>query len=282
MQRDHHSGYNNETADRCERALLTLIGDIGPWSQRVFLAGGLAPRYIVGRLPLGVSPHIGTTDVDLVIGLAIDDVSEAYETLQTNLKKSGFEQADVSYRWRRYVDGTMVMVEFLCETDQVDPGRIYRPKEHTGSKIGAFNVPGAQLAIRDFTEHRLEGERLDGGGLSAVDLRVVGVLTYTVLKTLAFQDRHDNKDAYDLVFTLTNYPGGPQQAGFEASTSAIVSDQQVLDTLTLLAERFDTVAHDGPTAHAAFLAEPGDQSSFDQLRNQAVAAVGQFLAAFHD
>ena len=151
MPRDHQSDYGTETADLCERALLTLIGDIGPWRTRIYLAGGLAPRYIVGALPTEVSPHIGTTDADLVIGLSIGDAAETYATLQANLKKSGFTQnKSLSYRWSREVDGAPVMVEFLCETDQVEPGRIYRPKEGTGSKVGAFNVTGAQLATLDF------------------------------------------------------------------------------------------------------------------------------------
>lgn len=59
----------------------------------------------------------------------------------------------------------------------------------------------------------IRGERLDNGGQSAVTLRVVNVLPYNVLKIFAFQDRHGNKDAYDLVFTLLNHQAGPRAAG---------------------------------------------------------------------
>ena len=72
MSKRHHTDYNGSTTDLCERALVTLLGDIGPWSQRIYLVGGLAPRYIVGPLPEGARPHVGTTDVDLVIGLAVE------------------------------------------------------------------------------------------------------------------------------------------------------------------------------------------------------------------
>ena len=64
--RDHHTAYDHFATDRCERALLTLLGDVGPWNKRIYLAGGLAPRYLVGRLPDGSPPHVGTTDVDLI------------------------------------------------------------------------------------------------------------------------------------------------------------------------------------------------------------------------
>ncbi len=72
MSKRHHSDYDDVTTARCERALVTLLGDIGPWSERVYLVGGLAPRYIVGSLPEGGRPHVGTTDVDLVIALAVE------------------------------------------------------------------------------------------------------------------------------------------------------------------------------------------------------------------
>jgi hypothetical protein len=279
LSKRHHSDYDELTTARCERALVTLLGDIGPWSERVYLAGGLAPRYIVGSLPDGAQPHVGTTDVDLVIGLAVGDESpEAYRTLENNLKKGGFK-AETSFRWKKSVEGVTVTVEFLCETDQVEPGKIYKPKgEGTGSGLGAFNVRGAQLVTRDYIEREIEAERLDDGGRSRVTVRVANILSYTVLKILAFQDRHENKDAYDLVYCLLNYGEGPDDAGGVAARSAIREEAQVEEALRLLAERFKSVDHDGPHAYAAFLSE-GDADAEARLRQEAVAVVREFLAA---
>jgi len=82
-----------------------------------------------------VAPHVGTTDVDLVIGLALgDDSPETYRTLANNLKTSGFT-AEMSFRWKRSVDGVAVTVEFLCETDEVEPGKIFRPRADAGSAL---------------------------------------------------------------------------------------------------------------------------------------------------
>lgn len=255
-----------------------MLGDIGPWRTRVYLAGGLAPRYIVGSLPGGARPHVGTTDIDLVIGLAVDDESpEAYRTLENNLKRGGFSAA-TSFRWGRSVDGVTVTVEFLCETDQVEPGRIYEPRgAGTGSGLGAFNVRGARLVTRDYLERDIEGDRLDGSGRSRVTVRVASILAYTVLKVLAFQDRHENKDAYDLVYCLLNFGDGPGAAGRAAAQSAIRDDPQVIDALRLLADRFASVDHDGPRAYAAFLSD-GDAEADARSRQEAVAVVREFLA----
>lgn len=187
MSRDSFSEYDEQSTARCERALVTLLGDIGPWSERIYLAGGLAPRYLIGTLPEAVPAHVGTTDVDLVIGLALGDtVPETYQTLETNLKRGGF-RAENSFRWTRQVDDVTVIVEFLCETDTVEPGRIFKPKsESVGSGLGAFNVRGAQLVTADYQPVDIEAERLDNGGRSRVTARVANTLPYTVLKILAF------------------------------------------------------------------------------------------------
>jgi hypothetical protein len=279
LSKRHHSDYDEFTTARCERALVTLLGDIGPWSQRVYLAGGLAPRYIVGSLPEGARPHVGTTDVDLVIGLAVGDESpEAYRTLENNLKKAGFK-AESSFRWLKNVEGVTVIVEFLCETNQVAPGKIFRPREGAGSGLGAFNVRGAQLVTHDYVEREIEADRLDDGGRSKVIVRVASILSYTVLKILAFQDRHENKDSYDLIYCLLNFGGGPEDAGGVAAQSTIRDDGQVRDALQLLAERFESADNDGPHAYGAFLADDGDDDEAARLRQEAVAVVRGFLAA---
>lgn len=279
MTKRHFSDYDEVTTARCQRALVTLLGDIGPWSKRVYLAGGLAPRYIVGTLPEGVRAHVGTTDVDLVIGLAVEDESEeAYRTLENNLRKSGFEPAS-SFRWIRQIEDVTVIVEFLCETDKVAPGKIFKPKEGTGSGLGAFNVRGAQLVTRDYVEREIEADRLDDGGRSKVIVRVANILSYTVLKLLAFQDRHENKDSYDLIYCLLNLGEGSEDAGRIASQSAIRGEPQVQNALRLLAERFADIDQDGPHAYGAFLSETGDDEETSRLRQEAVAVVRTFLSA---
>jgi hypothetical protein len=175
-----------------------------------------------------------------------------------------------------------VIVEFLCETEAVPAGLVFRPKAgSTGSRVGAFNVRGANLVGYDFVERVLDGERLDGGGQSKVVVRVANVLPYSVLKILAFQDRHENKDSYDLVFCLLHFGDGPEAAGEEAARSPVARDPRVTDALALLAERFNDVDQDGPIAYATFLAEPGDDDEAARLRREAVATVRAFLEAFH-
>ncbi len=274
------SDYTREATERCER-VLTVLGNIGPWSGRIYLVGGLAPRYLIGELPEGERAHVGTTDIDLVVSLSVSEEDvEAYKALDKNLRDGGFEQDEPSFRWKREVDGATVLVEFLCETDQVPEGRIFKPKQGLGSTLSAFNVAGAQLAARDYIEVDVEAERLGGGGRSDVRLRVANLLPYVVLKINAFQDRHENKDAYDLIFCLRNYREEPEETGRELAKSAAATDDRVTAALALLGERFMSPEGDGPTAYAAFLDETEDEEAREALRRAAVVVVRRFLDGF--
>jgi len=278
--RERYTDYDEETTERCERALVTLLGDVGPWNKRVYLVGGLAPKYLIGDLPEGARAHVGTTDVDLVLGIALgDDTPETYRTLKNNLEKSGFRQVEPSFRWAREVDGAAVLVEFLCETSEVDSGDIFRPKgEGAGSGFAAFNVRGALLVREDYVDVQISGDRLDGGGNSQVRVRVANLTPFFVLKIMAFQDRHENKDAYDLVFTLLNYESGPRAAGRVASTSPVMGHPVVREAIGLLADRFSDIGQDGPIAYAAFLSTDEDDDQAARLKQEAVATTREFLA----
>lgn len=86
-------GYSDEHTLDCERVLVTLLRGLGPWKESIYLVGGLTPRYLVPARPPAVPAHAGTLDVDVVIDLQILTDTQAYRTLEENLKKMGFERA---------------------------------------------------------------------------------------------------------------------------------------------------------------------------------------------
>jgi hypothetical protein len=112
-----------------------------PLGRRMVLVGGLVPRYLVSAAIGTAGPHIGTTDLDVVLGVALaTDEEEVYRTLQRNLVEAQFHPGrdedtgqELSYRWQRDdVDGVRVVLEFFCPVGDGEPGRLRRNPTERG------------------------------------------------------------------------------------------------------------------------------------------------------
>ena len=134
-------------------------------------------------------------------------------------------------------------------------------------------MAGVRLLPADHRPVEVEAERLDGGGLSRVQVRVAGLAPFVTLKIRAFTDRHHDKDAYDLVYTLLNHPDGPASAGRAIAASAVLSDPLVVEALQRVRERFADPRNDGPSSYARFLGSGLGEDAVARLRNEAVEAV---------
>ena len=146
----HVGGYSDAYTMDCERVLVTMLRGLGPWKESVFLVGGLTPRYLVPQRPPDVPAHAGTLDVDIVIDLQLLADTDAYHSLEDNLKRMGFERAvndqgqKLSWRWQtRTEHGALMVLELLADTPQIAGGRVQPlPTEGTISalKIGRAHV----------------------------------------------------------------------------------------------------------------------------------------------
>ena len=139
-------GYSDRYTLDCERVLVTLLRGLGPWKESVYLVGGLTPRYLVPARPPTVPAHAGTMDVDIVIDLQLLADTEAYHSLEDNLRRMGFERAEneqgvkLSWRWQtRTEHGAMMVLELLADAPDIAGGRV-QPLPTEGT-ISALNIP---------------------------------------------------------------------------------------------------------------------------------------------
>ncbi len=277
--------YDPILTDLCERMLVTVIGNAGFWGQRLYLVGGLVPRYLCDPIPDEAPAHVGSRDVDLAVVLMVDDPSsKSYETLAKNLLDAGFVQApldeDPDFRWRKDAGGHSLILEFICDTDEVPAGRNFKPRSGSGSRFQAFNVRGAHLVSLDHELVKIKAERLDDGGVAVAEVQVAGLLPFIVLKVFAFVDRHHSKDAYDMVWTLANHPSGAEGAGRAMAASPVVGDPLCIEALTVLRDRFAEAGNDAPVAYSTFLGVAGGRELSARLRVEAVETVRVALEAF--
>jgi hypothetical protein len=290
--RNPKAQYSPEALAACEKALRTILTKVGPWGSKLTLIGGMAPRYLVGDLPADIPEHIGTTDLDIVVGVTLlTEEEETYRTLQQNLKNAQFAPSrnpdtgqEETFRWERHVDGVRVQLEFFCPAGTGTPGQLLRnPGRNIGSRISAVRTRGAELAALDYVTVTLAGELLDHAGIQGgVSVRVANLLPFLVLKAFAVDERDKAKDSYDIVWILNAYKDGPRAAVDDIAKSPAISHADVPVALNHLRRHFRTPEHRGPSQYAIFELINEDEDERARLRRFAYGTVAEFLGRWDD
>jgi hypothetical protein len=271
-------GYSDQYTLDCERVLVTLLRGLGPWKDSVYLVGGLTPRYLVAARPPMVPAHAGTLDVDIVIDLQILADTEAYHTLEDNLKKMGFERAEneqkqkLSWRWQtRTEHGALMVLELLADAPEIAGGKV-QPLPTEGT-ISALNIPHSSIVFDLYQVTEIQAELLGDNGVATERARHADIVSFTCLKSFAFDQRFERKDAHDLIYCIEHAPeglGGVVAAFREARAgkhAAIIGD-----ALDILQRRFanDDVTEgfrkDGPVSVAKFELGEGGEPELREAR----------------
>ena len=287
-------GYSDQYTLDCERVLVTLLRGLGPWKDSVYLVGGLTPRYLVPARPPVVPAHAGTMDVDIVIDLQILADTEAYHTLEENLRRMGFERAEneqgvkLSWRWHtRTEHGALMVLELLADAPQIAGGRV-QPLPTEGT-ISALNIPHSSIVFDLYQVAEIRAELLGENGMATERVKHADIVSFTCLKAFAFDQRFERKDAHDLVYCIEHAPEG-LDAVVGAFTRALSGKHAavVRDALDILRRRFaDDVAtegyrKDGPVSVAKFERGEGDEAGQRETRvlrqRQASDVIDRLLA----
>ena len=291
-----YGDYDDHATQACERVLVSLLRGLGPWKHCVYLVGGLTPRYLVPEPPRGVRPHAGTRDLDLVIDLALLVEVEAYRTLERNFRDLGMRRATSedgsrpSWRWERRADAnTLVVVELLSD----DPGGVVRRAAALPDqkRVSAMHIPHVSIVREHHGVVEVQAELLDDRGIVRERVRHADIVSFVCLKAFAFDDRHQDKDAYDLLYCIENVSGGVAAAAqaFRRAIERTSHADTIRLALEILRRRFatdpdlDGYRKDGPAAVAAF--EQEDLRDPDQrtLRRRNASTVIQcMLDDIHD
>lgn len=269
-------GYTNEVTENCERVLVTLLRGLGPWRDSIYLIGGLTPRYLVKSKPPEVPAHAGTGDVDIVVELQMLVDTEAYHSLEDNFKKLGFERSEnhkgqkVSWRWQTKTEsGASIILDLLADDPDTSGGKV---KElPTEGSISALNIPHSSIVFDHHEAVEISAELLGGDGVAREIIRYADIVSFTCLKAYALDQRHEYKDAHDLVYCI-EHADGALDAAAKAFQSARKGKHAAVieEVLAILAKHFADDANaegyqkDGPVAVAKF--EVGEDAGLRDRR----------------
>jgi hypothetical protein len=278
-----HDGYDSLVTENCERVLVSLLRGLGPWKDSIYLIGGLTPRYLVTDRPPNVPPHAGTGDIDIVVELQMLAETDAYHTLEENLKRMGFTKGfndkgnQVGWRWRTKLEnGAVVILEFLADDATRGAGKV-GPLPTDGG-VSALNIPHASMVFDRHRAVEISAELLGDNGIATETIRYADLISFTCLKAFAFDQRSERKDAHDLIYCIEH---AKEELDIATQFQNAMKDKDreaVAHALQILRKRFADDAKiegyrkDGPVAVAKFeLGDTPDMSEPRALRQRYVS-----------
>ena len=264
-------GYSSEQLARVRQTCLYLATKIGDVLNDVVVVGGLVPSLLVDQesLPYGLLTHPGTLDLDMGLALAVLD-HERYRELSARLRDAGFTMDEnprgnpTRQRWR-YGSDRPVTVDFLIPPTEAsdEAGDLKNIEED----FAAFVIPGLEIAFEDRTWVMLS-EYIDTGAKVSREIPVCGPGAFTVLKALAFGNRAENKDAYDLYYLWSGM-------GIERVAEVLVPlmpDPNIDKALGVIERDFTDIDGPGPVGAARF-----DDNQLNDERQADVAGLADSL-----
>ena len=270
--------YDDIHTQDCEIALVMLLRAFGSLAPTLRLVGGLVPRYLTPVRPPEVPEHAGTTDVDIVLRVAVLAEKGQYNKLSEQLKANGFSRVvnaegnASSWRWEREVNKRMVVVEFLQHTD--DPAKNARAETVIDEGVSAMQILHAGVVHEMYLERYVVVELPDGNGKTKVAIRYADAVAFILLKALAFDDRKTNKDAADLIHVMRYADSTDKLAARYADRLKEGKHQEALEQgLRALERKFcdeqgiEGFEKEGPAQFCAFH-EIGEQGSEDRILEQ--------------
>lgn len=257
----HRSGYRREETEQVEAALLTVAVTTGALMDQICIVGGLVPSLLIDRAH-GLDPeteagHPGTNDLDVGLAVALLDDGQ-YTEMSERLRQEDFgpdknEKGNPTpQRWKH--ESLNVTIDFLLPPlAGIEEGRRTHPLE---GDLSAIITPGLQFAHAEREEiavagHTLKGERAER------TIPVCGPAAFVILKALAFHDRGEPKDAFDLVYVLRRWPDGIADIVERLGAHLESAPTVVRAAFEQLASDFDSPDSIGPQRAAEFDGDPG-------------------------
>jgi len=207
VEPQYASDYDDRTTVAV-RSVLVEIGQIlGSYKGKFAVIGGAVPWLLLGEADI---PHVGTIDVDLSLDAEALGDGE-YAQLVETLMRQGYHQREQLRRFQlvRTVpaqdDGADIdiLVDFLMPRDAT----IARNAPPLVGNFAVQRADGADLALRFYQLVAIDGEMPDGSG-NRVQVAVASIPALLAMKGYAITNRLKRKDAYDIYYSIRNFPGG--------------------------------------------------------------------------
>ena len=242
--------YDDRTTTAVKSVLIEIGQVLGSFNGKFAIVGGAVPWLLLSEADM---PHIGTGDVDL--GLDPSALGDGeYVRLVEALQEHGYHQRDNLRRFQlvRTVpardDGPDidVVVDFLMSRD----AEITKNTPPLISQFAVQRADGADLALRFYQMVAIEGDMPDGGR-NLVRIAVASIPALLAMKGYAIANRLKRKDAYDIYYSIRNFPDGID--ALVEATRPLLDVQSARQGYCLISDKFRNIEDFGPTSVRRFV-----------------------------
>jgi len=264
--------YDRLLVEAAHRVLLEVARLLYDYRDGIVLVGGSVPGLLFDQ---GVSEHIGTIDVDVALDQnTIQQVG--YRSIMQLLSKRGYVQGDQPFIFYRtlQVDDQEITVEVDFLAGEYG-GTSKKHRTQIVQDMHPRKARACDLAFQNPIQIAIEGT-LPEGGKDRASIQVASIVPFLIMKAQALNSRLKEKDAYDIYYCLTNFPGG-MDALVEAFRT-FPDHPLIHEGLAILSEKFSASDSVGPVFVTNFLDE-NDPETRAQIQRDAYERVQYLLNA---
>lgn len=270
--------YDPAVADAAKSVIIEMTQVLGAYVDKFVLIGGAVPWLLLEPEDM---EHVGTLDID--IGLDAEALRGGeYKTLIKSLTDAGYKKTEDTKKFQlvrevQKIKGgptISIVIDFMMPRDV----QLVKRKTPLLKDFVAQRADGAELALQFNEQLELKGEMPDGAK-NTVTLRIASIPALLAMKGHAIDGRQKNKDAYDIYFSVRNYPGGPE--ALAEACLPLLKWREGEEGFRHINTKFETADHYGPRCVRTFveeLAVLGDMSA-NQWQQDAFAQVDAWLKA---
>lgn len=269
------SNYPKNEVEACLSVLFEFMTILGEYRESIVLIGGWVPYFLIERKK---HEHVGSLDIDAAFDFNSIS-SEAYNTILKLLKKRGYREGSqpfIFYRTIKVESGIEVTVEINLLAGEYGG----TSKSHRTQKIQDVRARKARGCDLVFEHNFLNTitAKMPDQATNQITIKIADVIPFLVMKGMALWDRYKEKDAYDIYFTISNYPGGIQT--LVNIFKPVKSNRLVIEGLGKIKSKFIDIESPGPIWVVNF-EEITDEEEKEIVKRDVFERVNTFLDALH-
>jgi len=264
--------YTKSEVNACLSVLVELMTILGEYRDSIVLVGGWIPYFLLGD---SGNEHVGSLDID--IALDFQKISnKSYRTILQLLEKRGYrkggQQPFIYYRTIKNEEGRDVTIEIDLLAGEYG-GTSKNHRTQLIQDVRARKVRGCDLVFEQYRSLKISATMPDGS-INEVTVKIADIIPFLVMKGMSIWERYKEKDAYDIYFTIVNYPGGIPE--LVKIFRPVKSNKLVKEGLGKIKAKFKDINSIGPEWIITFQ-DSSDEEEKNIIRRDAYERINAFL-----